>query len=114
MFKRFPATRWLALTSLGATAIVLAVLATPRFSSAQQSGDAVYLRGSQQVQQDRVQLLNEEFRERQHERAEALERARRAAHGKHSRGVKAVQAPGDDDRYVGASAAMKMAKEFGL
>jgi hypothetical protein len=114
MFKRFPATRWLALTSLGAAAIVLAVLATPRFSSAQQSGDAVYLRGSQQVQQDRVQLINEEFRERQHERAEALERARRAAHGKRSRGVKAVRAPGDDDRYVGASAAMKMAKEFGL
>src|SRR5690242_14840470 len=102
MFKRFPATRWLALTSLGATAIVLAVLATPRSSSAQQSGDGIYLRGNQQILEDRVQLLNEEFRERQHERAEAIERARRAAHGKHSRGSKVQRAPGDEDRYAGA------------
>ena len=114
MRTRFPVSRWLVPTTLAAAAVVTALLAMPRTSLAQDAGP-VYLRGNQQVQDERAQLLREEFRERRHEMRERAERARRAAHAKRAHGRKAIEVTGDEDRVpAGIAAAARMSREFGL
>jgi hypothetical protein len=92
---------------------VLAVLAMPRLSVAQDPGP-VYLRGNSQLQDDRVQLLREELAERKNELKERAERARHAKQGKHPRGEKVQYVPGSDDRSAAGAAAARVADPFGL
>lgn len=89
--------------SLWFAALAMAVLAAGRLATpaAAQSGP-VTLAGNADLQSDRLQLIREEFRERQHEIRESFERARRARHG---RGIKAEQAARDIDLAGGAAAA---------
>ena len=80
-------------------ALVLGVssLASARPSQAQDVNDPVYLKGNPIVQQERIQMLREEFKERQREIREQLERAKHAKRGK---GKKVEEVPQDID-YVG-------------
>ena len=67
-------------------------------------GETVYLRG--RLQAERVELLREEFRERQREIRESIERAK---HAKRGHGKKAEQAFSDPDYYTGPGAASRVA-----
>src|SRR5262245_558260 len=73
-----------------------------RVASAQTSGP-VYLHGNAMVQQDRLQLLRDEFKERQQELRELKERAELAKKHKLGRGKKAEPVIQDID-YVGMAA----------
>ena len=75
-----------------ATLVVAMFLARPTPAIAQ--ADIDHLGGSQQRMDDRMQLLRDEFKERQHELREARERA----HKKHARGKKVEQIPADSDQ----------------
>jgi hypothetical protein len=99
--------------ALVAAMVALVATYAPRSATAQDTGP-IYLRGNQAVQDDRIQLLREEFRERQKEIREQTERAKHAKHAKQAHGRKAEQSTTNDD-YAGRSASLaRSASPFGI
>ena len=102
---------WIAAATLAVIAGA-ALLVTPRVSRAQDPGT---LAGNPDVRAERVQLLREEFRERQREIRERLEHARKAANSKSVHGRKAIEAAGGEDLATPAMrAALRNAQQFGI
>src|SRR5438105_14212835 len=77
-----------------ATAVLASTFALPRV----QAGEPVRLAGNPQLRADRVQMLREEFRERQTEVREQLARYHRELRTKRAHGRKAEPAPRDLDQ----------------
>jgi hypothetical protein len=82
---------------LAALAVVLVLPAVLSRPAQAQDEPPIYLGGNPIVQQDRIQLLREEARERQREIKEAKEAAKEARNHKHAKGRHAEVAPLNDD-----------------
>lgn len=94
-----------------AALLVGAAVTMPRNATAQDTNTPVTLRSNPVIQADRAALLREEFRERQREVKEGLERFRK---NKHPRGKKAELAVQDRDFVGNVSSTVRTAQQFGI
>jgi hypothetical protein len=108
-------TPWKILRTVSLVAIfaALPMLRLPAVASAQTEGP-VTLRGNKSVHDERVEMLREEFRERQRENREVAERVKEFKKGRRAHGRKAEPAIiGSEDRASAAARAARVAQTTG-